>query len=77
VTWSEEIRDGVAVLVRPLHGEAGYRASARSAFSVPGTRAEVRARLLVLAADRWMFAIASLALTSTPLLVASARGFVF
>jgi hypothetical protein len=77
MTWIEEIRDGVAVLVRPLHGEPGYRESARSAVSVPGTHAEVRSRLLVLATERWMFAIAGLALTSTPLLVAAARGFVF
>jgi hypothetical protein len=77
LTWCEETHDGVAVLVSPDAPGGGYRDSARAQppFVAEGTLAGVREQLARVVLGRWMFAIAAVVLTGTPLFVAAALGF--
>jgi hypothetical protein len=76
--WREELVHGAPVLVNPLARAPGYRDPPdhmNPEFMVPGTRAELRAELLRLRTAHWVWAIAAISVSGSPLFVSGVLGF--
>lgn len=77
LTWREETRDGLVLLVNPLTPAETYRTALDASdarWVVPSTRATARLVWQRVRAGRWAFAGMTALVFSAPLLVAAMRG---